>query len=201
MKPETLTALERVAQTDALLYDTATLIDVDRAWTVLACEDHALRGKTAEEFAHWLRQRGLLPQAGQYAPSPQRPRQRRSLYRLADLRLLLEQLSTHKAAFEASLRRRASAKAAHPRAATLRAARTRQATEQAIAGFDAEALALLERLRTVHYPRAAAVRAIQQTPRAQLLALLERVEAGVRAGSMYHPAAYLAAALGDNDRR
>jgi hypothetical protein len=47
----------------------------------------------------------------------------------------------------------------------------------------------------LQYPRAAAVRAIQQTPRAQLLALLERVEAGVQAGTMYRPAAYLAAAL------
>lgn len=197
MKPETQAMLERAAQTDALLYDTATLIDVDRAWAALACEDHALRGKTANEFARWLRQRGLLPQAGQYTPAPQRPRYRRALYRLADVLALLEQLSTHKAAFETSLKRRAAAKAAHPRAATRRAVQTRQETEQALATFDAEALALLERLRTLQYPRAAAVRAIQQTPRAQLLALLERVEAGVQSGAMYRPAAYLAAALGE----
>jgi len=95
------------------------------------------------------------------------------------------------------MKRRTAARAAHPRAATLRAAQTRQATEQALAGFDAEALALLERLRRLHYPRAAAVRAIQQTPRAKLLALLERVEAGAQAGTMYRPAAYLAAALED----
>ncbi len=195
MKPETQAALERAAQADALLYDTSTLIDVERAWTAIACEDHALRGKTASEFARWLRQRALLPQAGQYTPAPNRPRQRRALYRLADLLTLLEQLPTHKATFEASMKRRTAGKAAHPRAATLRAARTRQATEQAIAGFDAEALALLERLRNLGYPRVAAVRAIQQTPRAQLLALLERVEAGVQAGTMYRPAAYLAAAL------
>ena len=197
MKPETQTALERSAQADALLYDTSTLIDVDRAWAVLVCEDHSLCGKNASEFARWLRQRGLLPQAGQYTPAPQRPRQRRAVYRLADLLTLLEQLSTHKAVFEASMKRRTAAKAAHPRAATIHAAQTRQATEQALAGFDAEALALLERLRNLHYPRAAAVRAIQQTPRAQLLALLARVEAGVQSGSMYRPAAYLAAALGE----
>lgn len=195
MKPETRTALERAAQTDALLYDTSTLIDVDRAWAALACEDRTLRGKTASEFARWLRQRGLLSQAGQYTPAPQRPRQRRPLYRLADVLALLTQLSTHRSAFEASLKRRAAARAAHPSAATRQAARTRQATEQALAGFDAEALALLERLRSLQYPRAAAVRAIQQTPRAHLLALLERVEAGVQSGAMYRPAAYLAAAL------
>jgi hypothetical protein len=195
MKPETQAALERSAQTDALLYDTSSLIDVMRAWAVFACEDQALRGKTAAEFARWLRQRGVLPQAGQYAPMPGRPRQRRPLYRLPDVLAVLEQLSTHKAAFEAAMKRSAAAKAAHPRAATLRAARTRQTTEQAIAGFDTEALAVLERLRNLHYPRAAAVRAIQQKPRAQLLALLERVEAGVRTGAMYRPEAYLAAAL------
>ncbi len=197
MKPATQTALERAAQTDALLYDTTTLIDVDRAWAVLACEDQTLRGKIVGEFVRWLRQRGLLPLAGEYAPAPQRPRQRRPLYRLADLLALLEQLSAHKALFEASMKRRAVAKAAHPRAATLQAAKTRQVTEQAIGGFDAEALVLLERLRTLQYPRAAAVRAIQQKPRAQLLALVDRVEAGVREGSMYRPAAYLAAALGE----
>jgi hypothetical protein len=195
MKPETQAALERVAQADILLYDTSALIDVDRAWAALACEDAALRGKTADEFARWLRQRGLLPQAGHYAPAPNRPRQRRALYRLADLLALLEQLPTHKAAFETSLKRRAAGKAAHPRAAVVRAARTRQATNRALAAFDSEALALLERLRNLHYPRAAAVRAIQQTPRPQLLALLERVEAGVQSGAMYQPAAYLAAAL------
>ncbi len=197
MKPETQTALERSAQADALLYDTSTFIDVDRAWAVLASEDHSLRGKTAEAFARWLRQRGLLPQAGQYIPAPQRPRNRRALYRLSDLFTLLEQLPTHKATFEASMKRRATARAAHPRAAVIQAAKTRQATEQALAGFDAEALALLQRLRNLDYPRAAAVRAIQQTPRAQLLALLARVEAAVQAGSMYRPAAYLAAALGE----
>jgi hypothetical protein len=201
MKPETQTALQRAAQADALLYDTSTFIDVDRTWAVLACEDHSLRGKTASEFARWLRQRGLLPQAGQYTPAPQRPRQRRAFYRLADVLALLEQLPTHKAAFEASMKRRTAAKAAHPRAASVRAAQTRQATEQALTGFDADELALLERLRALQYPRAAAVRAIQQTPRAQLLALLARVEAGVQSGSMYRPAAYLAAALGNNDRR
>ncbi len=195
MKPETRAALERAALADALLYDTSTLIDVDRAWAALACEDQTLRGKTAEDFARWLRQRALLPQAGQYAPAPNRPRQRRALYRLADLLALLAELPTHKAAFEASMKRREAGKAAHPRAATLRAARTRQATEQAIAGFGAEELAVLERLRALRYPRAAAVRAIQKKPRAQLLALLERVEAGVRAGTMYRPEAYLAAAL------
>lgn len=197
MKPQTQTVLERAAQTDALLYDTSTLVDVDRAWAAFACEDPTLRGKIAEEFARWLRQRGLLPQAGDYAPAPQRPRHRRPLYRLADVYTLLEQLATHKAVFEASMKRRATARAAHPRAATQRAAQTRQATEQAIAGFDAEALALLQRLRSLQYPRAAAVRAIQQKPRAQLLALLDKVEAGVQSGSMYHPAAYLAAALGE----
>lgn len=197
MKPETQAALERSAQTDALLYDTSTLIDVMRAWAVFACEDHSLRGKTAAEFARWLRQRGVLPQAGQYAPLPGRPRQRLPLYRLADVLAVLDQLSTHKAAFEAAIKRSAAAKAAHPRAATVRAAKTRQATEQTIASFDAEALALLERLRALHYPRAAAVRAIQQKPRRELLALLERVEAGVRAGMMYRPEAYLAAALED----
>jgi hypothetical protein len=197
MKPQTQTVLERAAQTDALLYDTSTLIDVDRAWAAFACEDPTLRGKIAEEFARWLRQRGLLPQAGEYIPTPQRPRHRRALYRLADVYTLLEQLSTHKAVFEATMKRRAVAKAAHPRAATRQAAQTRQATEQAIAGFDAEALALLQRLRSLQYPRAAAVRAIQQKPRAQLLALLDKVEAGVQSGSMYRPAAYLAAALGE----
>jgi hypothetical protein len=95
------------------------------------------------------------------------------------------------------MKRRTTARAAHPRAASVRAAQTRQATKQALANFDAEALALLERLRNLDYPRAAAVRAIQQTPRAQLLALLVRVEAGVQSGSMYRPAAYLAAALGE----
>lgn len=195
MKPETQAALERAAQADMLLYDTSALIDVDRAWAALACEDAALRGKTAGEFARWLRQRGLLPQAGQYAPAPNRPRQRRALYRLADLIALLEQLPTHKATFESAMKRRAAGKAAHPRAAVVRAARTRQATNQALATFDAEALALLERLRNLQYPRSAAVRAIQQTPRPQLLALLERVEAGVQSGAMYQPAAYLAAAL------
>ncbi len=195
MKSETRAQLERAAQSDALLYDTTTFIDVERAWAILACEDPTLRGKTADEFAHWLRQRGLLSQAGGYAPAPGRPRQRRPLYRLADLLALLEQLPGIRVQFEASMKRRAAAKAAHPRAATLRAAQTRQATEQAIAGFDAEALALLERLRRLHYPRAAAARAIQQTPRAKLLALLERVESGTQAGTMYHPAAYLAAAL------
>lgn len=197
MKPATQTALERAAQIDAILYDTSTLIDVDRAWAVLACEDPALRGKIVGEFVRWLRQRGLLPQAGEYTPAPQRPRQHRPLYRLADLLALLEQLSAQKSLFEASMKRRTAAKAAHPRAATLQAAKTRQVTEQAIGGFDAEALALLERLRTLHYPRAAAVRAIQQMPRVQLLALVTRVEAGVREGSMYRPAAYLAAALGE----
>jgi hypothetical protein len=195
MKPETQAALERAAQTDALLYDTSTLIDIDRAWAALACEDRALRGKIASEFARWLRQRGLLPQAGQYTPAPQRQRQRRPLYRLADVLALLEQLSTHRAVFETSMKRRAAAKAAHPSAAAHKAAQTRQATEQALASFDAEALALLKRLRSLQYPRAAAVRAIQQTPRAELLTLLERVEAGVRSGTMYQPAAYLAAAL------
>ncbi|HEY7350739.1 MAG TPA: hypothetical protein VH599_20685 [Ktedonobacterales bacterium] len=195
MKPETQAALERAAQADALLYDTSILIDVDRAWAVLVCEDQTLRGKTAAAFARWLRQRGLLPQAGQYAPWPNRPRQRRALYQLADLLALVEQLTSQKAVFDASMKRRASAKAAHPRAAVVQATRTRQATAQALAGFDAEALALLERLRRLDYPRAAAVRAIQQTPRTQLLALLERVEAGVQSGALYRPAAYLAAAL------
>lgn len=197
MKPQTQTALERAAQTDALLYDTSTLIDVDRAWAAIACEDQTLRGKIAGEFARWLRQRALLPQAGEYTPSPQRPRHRRPLYRLDDLLTVLEQLSTHKAAFAASMKRQAAARAAHPRAATLQAAKTRQATEQAIAHFDDDALALLKRLRNLQYPRAAAVRAIQQTPRAKLLALLDRVEEGVQSGSMYRPSAYLAAALGE----
>jgi len=195
MKPETQARLERVAQSDALLYDTSALIDIDRAWTAIASEDATLRGKTANDFARWLRQRGLLPQAGQYAPAPNRPRQRRALYRLADVLAVLEQLPTLKAQYETSARRRAAAKAAHPRAATLRAAQTRQATEQTLAGFDAEALALLERFRQLKYPRAAAVRVIQQMPRARLSALLDRVEAGMQAGTMYHPAAYLAAAL------
>ncbi len=195
MKPETQTRLEQVAQSDALLYDTTALIDTERAWAVIACEDAALRGKTANDFARWLRQRGLLPHAGQYAPTPTRPRQRRSLYRLADVLTLLEQLPTLKAQYETSARRRAAGKAAHPRAAAVRAKQTRQATEQAIAGFDAEALALLERFRRLQYPRAAAVRAIQQKPHARLSALLDRVEAAVQAGTMYHPAAYLAAAL------
>src|SRR5579885_546143 len=176
MKPETQARLEQVAQSDALLYDTGTLIDTERAWTVIACEDASLRGKTADDFARWLRLR-------------------RPLYRLADVLALLEQLPALKAQYETSARRRAAAKAAHPRAATVRAKQTRQATEQAIAGFDAGALALLERFRRLHYPRAAAVRAIQQKPHDRLIALLDRVEAAVQAGTMYHPAAYLAAAL------
>ena len=195
MKPETRARLERVAQSDALLYDASTMIDTHRAWMVIAAEDPTLRGKTADEFARWLRQRGLLPQAGEYAPAPNRPRQRRTLYRLADVLALLEALPALKAQYAVSARRRAAAKAAHPRAAALRAAQTRQATEQAVAGFDAEALALLERFRQLKYPRAAAVRAIQQTPRARLVALLDRVEAGAQAGTMYRPASYLAAAL------
>jgi hypothetical protein len=195
MRPETQAQLERAAQSDRLLYDTAVLIDADRAWVVLASEDQALRGKAAGEFARWLRQRGLLPHAGDYAPAPSRPRQRRPLYRLADLLSVLDQLATLKAQYEASAKRRAAARAAHPRTATLKAAQTRQDTERALASFDAEAVALLERLRQLQYPRAAAVRAIQHTPRARLIALLNRVEAGVQAGTMYRPAAYLAAAL------
>ena len=195
MKPATGAELARAAQSDALLYDTAALIDVDRAWKAIACEDTTLRGKRAEEFARWLRQRGLLPQAGEYAPHPTRPRERRPLYRLADLQTLIEQLPALKAQYETFAKRRATAKAAHPRASTVQAARTRQATEQTISGFDAEALALLERLRSLGYPRAAAVRAIQQVPRSRLLTILKRVEAGVQERTMDHPAAYLAAAL------
>lgn len=195
MKPTTQAELARVAQSDALLYDTAILIDVERAWKALALEDSSLRGKRAEEFAHWLRQRGLLPQAGEYAPHPTRPRERRPLYRIPDVHMLIEQLPTLKAQYEAFAKRRAAAKAAHPRAATVRAAQTRQSTEQAIAGFDAEALALLERLRSLGYPRAASVRAIQQVPRPRLLTILTRVEAGVQERTLDHPAAYLAAAL------
>lgn len=195
MKPTTQAELARVAQSDALLYDTAILIDVERAWKALALEDSSLRGKRAEEFAHWLRQRGLLPQAGEYAPHPTRPRERRPLYRIPDVHMLIEQLPTLKAQYEAFAKRRAAAKAAHPRAATVRAAQTRQSTEQAIAGFDAESLALLERLRSLGYPRAASVRAIQQVPRPRLLTILTRVEAGVQERTLDHPAAYLAAAL------
>ncbi len=195
MKPATEAELARAAQSDALLYDTAAFIDVEHAWKAIALEDSSLRGKRAEEFAHWLRQRGLLPQAGEYAPHPTRPRERRPLYRIPDIHTLLEQLPTLKAQYEAFAKRRAAAKAAHPRAATVRAAQTRQATEQAIAGFDAESLALLERLRSLGYPRAASVRAIQQVPRPRLLTILKRVEAGVQERTLDHPAAYLAAAL------
>ncbi len=198
MRTETETELARAAQSDKLLYDTATLIDTERARKVLACEDTTLRGKRAEEFAHWLRQRGVLPQAGEYAPHPTRPREQRSLYRLADLCTILDQLPALRAQYESFAKRRAAAKAAHPRAATVKAVQTRQTTERTIAGFDAEALVLLERLRALGYPRAAAVRAIQRTPRKHLLQLVERVEAGVQDGSMYRPAAYLAAALEGN---
>src|SRR5690348_7377545 len=135
MKATTQAELARAAQSDVLLYDTAIYIDVERAWKALALEDATLRGKRAEEFAHWLRQRGLLPQAGEYAPHPTRPRERRPLYRVPDVHALLEQLPSLKAQYEAFAKRRAAAKAAHPRAATVRAAQTRQATEQAIAGF------------------------------------------------------------------
>ncbi len=195
MKAETQAVLEHVPHSDALLYDTDTLISADRAWKAIAAEDAALRGKTAEVFARWLRRRGLFPYAGQYAPFPSRPREKRPLYRLADLLTLLEQLPTLKAEFTAAEKRRSAARATHPRAATLRARQTRRASEEAIAGFDAEGLALLERFRHLKYPRAAAIRAIQQKPRARLLALLERVETGVKAGTLDHPAAYLAAAL------
>ncbi len=195
MKPTTQAELARIAQSDALLYDTAIFIDVERAWKAIALEDSSLRGKRAGEFAHWLRQRGLLPQAAEYAPLPTRPRERRPLYRVPDVHALIEQLSTLKAQYEAFAKRRAAAKAAHPRAATVRAAQTRQATEQAIAGFDAESLALLERLRSLGYPRAAAARAIQQVPRLRLLTILTRVEAGVQERTLDRPAAYLAAAL------
>lgn len=197
MKAETQALLERAPHSDALLYDTGTLISADRAWKAIATEDATLRGRTAEAFARWLRQRGLFPYAGQYAPFPNRPREKRPLYLLADLLTLLEQLPTLKAEFTAGEKRRAAARAAHPRAATLRAAQTRRASEEAIAGFDAEGLALLERFRRLKYPRAAAIRAIQQKPRARLLALLERVETGVKAGTLDHPAAYLAAALAE----
>ena len=195
MQPATQAALERIAQRDALLYDTTSLIDVDGAWAVLASEDPTLRGKRGEAFAHWLRQRALLSQAGEYAPFPNRPRERRALYRLADLLAVLEQLPALKEQFVATEKRSAAAKAAHPRAATVQAASTREKTEAALAHFNTKELALLERLRAQGYPRAAAVRAIEQTPTARLLALLEQVEAGVQAGTMYRPAAYLAAAL------
>ncbi len=197
MKAETQALLERAAQSDAVFYDITAFLDAERAWKAIASEDAALHGRTAEAFAQWLRRRGLFPYAGQYAPFPNRPREKRSLYRLADLLALLEQLPTLKADFLASEKRRATAKAAHPRAATRRAAQTRQASEEAIATFDAESLALLERFRRLKYPRAAAIRAIQQKPRARLLTLLDRVEAGVQSGTLDHPAAYLAAALAE----
>ncbi len=195
MKTETEAELARAAQNDALLYDTTTLIDVDRAWKALSCEDPTLRGKKAQGFARWLRQRGVLPLAGEYAPHPSQPRERRSLYRLADVYALIEQLPVLKTQYDTFARRQAAAKAVHPRAATRKAVQTRQATDQQIAGFNAEELALLERLRQLGYPRAAAVRAIKQVPRKQLLSLLARVEAGIQDGTLYHPAAYLAAAL------
>jgi hypothetical protein len=197
MQAETQAMLAHIAQSDALLYDTATLIDADNAWRVIASEHPDLRGKTAQAFAAWLRQRGRFPHAGDYAPFPSRPRTRRPLYRLADLSSLLEQLPELHAQFVAAEQRRASARAAHPRAATRKAAQTRQASAAASATFDTESLALLERLRALKYPRAAAVRAIARQPHARLLALLERVEAGVQAGTLAHPAAYLAAALED----
>jgi hypothetical protein len=195
MKAETQAVLERTAQSDALLYDSSAFIDADRAWQAIASEDPDLRGKAAEAFARWLRQRGLFPHAGQYTPAPSRPRQKRPLYRLSDLHALLEQLPTLKTQFISAEKRRAAARAAHPRAATRQAAQTRRASEAAIAGFDAESLAILERFRRLKYSRAAAIRAIQHKPRASLLALLERVEGGVEAGTLVHPAAYLAAAL------
>jgi hypothetical protein len=197
VKIETQALLERAPQSDALLYDTGTYISAERAWKALAAEDATLRGKTGEAFARWLRQRGLFSYAGQYAPFPSRPREKRPLYRLADLLALLEQLPTLKAQFSTAEKRRAAARAAHPRAATLRAAQTRQASKEAIAGFDAESLALLERFRRLKYPRAAAIRAIQKKPHGRLLALLERVDAGVQAGTLDHPAAYLAATLAE----
>ena len=198
MKPETEAEFERAAQSDALLYDTVTLIDTERAWKALASEERALRGKRAELFTHWLRQRGLLPHVGSYAPHPTRPREKRPLYSLADLRSVLEQLPALLGQYEAFIKRQAAAKASHPRAAAVKAAQTRQATEQAIAGFDAETLALLERLRALGYPRADAVRALERAHREQLVRLVERVEAGVQDGSMYRPAAYLAAVLEGN---
>src|SRR5262245_60048931 len=105
MKPTTQAELARAAQSDALLYDTTALIDVDRAWKAIALEDTALRGKRAEEFAHWLRQRGLLPQAGEYAPHPARPRERCPLYRISDVHTLIEQLPALKAQYEAFAKR------------------------------------------------------------------------------------------------